>query len=78
MYAEIVSRLKLSAFAFSALVAASVPLAAAGVAKALGGDRIPNQLMVKFASNKFKNVKVGQVNITKSGSNDWYFLVLEE
>lgn len=42
------------------------------------GNRIPNQLMVKFASNKFQNVKVVHVNGTEAGSNNLLFYVLDE
>lgn len=44
----------------------------------LGGTRVPNQLMVKFVSNKFENIKVVHVNATSSGTSNFIFYVLDE
>lgn len=49
-----------------------------GTVGALGGNRVPNQLMVKFVSNKFQNVKVVHINATEPGSSKFYFYVLDE
>lgn len=49
-----------------------------GAVGALGGNRVPNQLYVKFVSEKFENVKVIHVNATEPGSNDFIFYVLDE
>lgn len=54
------------------------PFGFRGDVGALGGKRVPNQLMVKFASNKYDNVKVVHVNATEPGSNNFYFYVLDE
>lgn len=44
----------------------------------IGGKRVPNQLLVKFASNKFENVKVAHINATSPGTDDIIFYVLDE
>ena len=50
-----------------------------GAMGALGGNRVPNQLTVKFISNKYDYVKVMNVNSTQSGDNsDFYFYVFNE
>jgi len=54
------------------------PFGFRGSVGALGGNRVPNQLMVKFVSNKFENVKVVHVNATEPGTNNFYFYVLDE
>ena len=54
------------------------PFGFRGAAGALGGNRIPNQLMVKFASKKFENVKVVNVNATESGTNNFIYYILDE
>jgi len=54
------------------------PFGFRGSVGALGGKRVPNQLMVKFVSNKFENVKVVHVNATEPGTNNFYFYVLDE
>ncbi len=53
------------------------PFGISGVAKALGGSRVPNQLKLKFASAKFENVKV--VHVAGSHEhNDSEFFILDE
>lgn len=49
-----------------------------GSVGALGGNRIPNQLMVKFVSNKYENVKVVHINASEPGTSNFYFYVLDE
>ena len=53
------------------------PFGISGAVKALGGSRVPNQLKLKFASNKFENVKV--VHVAGSHEhNDFEFFILDE
>lgn len=55
------------------------PFGFRGTLGALNGKRTPNQLMVKFASNKYENVKV--VHVWGSDVHDFentYFFVLDE
>lgn len=54
------------------------PFGFRGAVGALGGNRVPNQLMVKFVSSKFENVKVVHVNSTEPGTNNFQFYVLDE
>ena len=54
------------------------PFGFRGTVGALGGNRVPNQLMVKFVSNKFENVKVVHVNGTEPGTDNFIFYVLDE
>lgn len=50
-----------------------------GSVGALAGKRVPNQLMVKFVSNKFENVKVVHVlGSEKSDFNNTMYFVLDE
>lgn len=49
-----------------------------GSVGALGGNRVPNQLMVKFVSNKYENVKVVHINASEPGTSNFYFYVLDE
>jgi len=49
-----------------------------GTVGALGGNRVPNQLMVKFVSNKYQNVKVVHINASEPGTSNFYFYVLDE
>lgn len=50
-----------------------------GTVGALAGKRVPNQLMVKFVSNKFENVKVVHVlGSEKSDFNNTIYFVLDE
>lgn len=55
------------------------PFGFRGTVGALGGKRVPNQLMVKFVSNKFENVKVVHVlGSEKSDFNNTMYFVLDE
>jgi hypothetical protein len=47
-----------------------------GSVGALGGDRVPNQLMVKFASSKFENVKIAHI-MGFHEDNEWEFFILD-
>ncbi len=49
-----------------------------GTVGTLGGNRVPNQLMVKFVSSKFENVKVVHVGSSDPTSSNFYFYVLDE
>lgn len=49
-----------------------------GTVGAMGGDRVPNQLMVKFVSNKYENVKVVHINASEPGTSNFFFYVLDE
>lgn len=49
-----------------------------GAVGGLGGKRVPNQLMVKFVSYKYENVKVVHVNGTEPGTSNFIFYVLDE
>jgi len=53
------------------------PFGFKGSVRALGGNRVPNQLMVKFASNKFENIKVMHIAGSHE-NNDFKFFVLDE
>lgn len=54
------------------------PFGFTGTISSLGGKRVPNQLMVKFVSNKFENVKVVHVYGSEPASSDYIFYVLDE
>lgn len=55
------------------------PFGFRGSVGALGGKRTPNQLMVKFVSNKYENVKVVHVwGSDVSDFNNTYFFILDE
>lgn len=55
------------------------PFGFRGAVGALGGKRVPNQLMVKFVSNKFENVKVVHVlGSEKSDFNNTMYFILDE
>lgn len=54
------------------------PFGFRGTVGALGGNRVPNQLMVKFVSNKYENVKVVHINASEPGTSNFYFYVLDE
>ena len=54
------------------------PFGFRGSAGALGGNRVPNQLMVKFTNSKFQYIKVVNINATPSGSRDYYNYVLDD
>jgi len=54
------------------------PFGFRGAVGALGGNRVPNQLMVKFVSTKYENVKVVHVNGTAPGESEFIFYVLDE
>jgi hypothetical protein len=43
----------------------------------LGGDKVPNQIEVKFASTNYDYVKVVNVNGTSPGTNDFIFFILD-
>ncbi len=53
------------------------PFGFRGSVGALSGNRVPNQLKVKFASAKFENIKVGQV-MGSHENNDFEFFVLDD
>ncbi|MDG3582951.1 hypothetical protein [Galbibacter pacificus] len=54
------------------------PFGFRGSVGVLGGSRVPNQLKVKFISGKYENINVANVNSTSSGSNNFYFFVLDD
>lgn len=54
------------------------PFGFRGAVGAIGGNRVPNQLKVKFVSTKYENVKVLHVNGTVTGRSDFTFYVLDE
>lgn len=54
------------------------PFGFRGSVGALGGNRVPNQLMVKFVSSKYENVKVVHVNATEPATSNFIFYVLDE
>lgn len=60
-------------------VASMKPFGFRGNIGVLGGNKVPNQLMVKFVSNKYENVKIVHVFGTpKVTPDDWYFYILDE
>lgn len=59
-------------------IASLEPFGFRGAAGALGGSRVPNQLLVKFVSKNFENVKVIHVNGTEPGTSNFVYYVLDE
>ena len=56
-------------------VASIEPFGRRGSLGVLGGDRVPNQLMVRFVSNSFENIKVFHIYGTEPGSSNQVFYV---
>lgn len=55
------------------------PFGFRGAVGSLGGKRVPNQLMIKFVSDKFENVKVVHVlGSRKTDINNAIYFVLDE
>ena len=54
------------------------PFGFRGSVGALGGKKVPNQLMVKIVNNKYGNVKVVHVNATEPGTDNFSFYILDE
>lgn len=54
------------------------PFGFRGLIAEFGGSRVPNQLMVKFVSTKYENVKVMHVNGSIPSESEFIFYVLDE
>jgi len=53
------------------------PFGIGGAVRMLGGDNVPNQLMVKFVSSKYENIKVCHIAGSHENS-DFEFFVLDD
>lgn len=54
------------------------PFGHRGFIAEFGGSRVPNQLMVKFISKKYENIKVMHINGSIPSDNEYIFYVLDE
>jgi hypothetical protein len=54
------------------------PFGFRGSAGAIGGNRVPNQLMVKFLNNKFQYIKVMNIDATPSDTDNYFDYILDK